>query len=243
MKVKIINPNTSQSMTETIRKTAEKYARPETDIVAVSPKRGPESIECYYDETLAGPGILEEVRLGMRDGYEGYVIACFGDPALFAAKEVADSPVIGIAEASMNMATVLGYKFSILTVLRSAIPVMEDMVKRYGLISRCASIRSIDIPVLEIGKNIEKVKEALVEAGRRAIEEDRAEVLLLGCAGMTDLDHYLEERLHVPVIDGVVAAIKLLEAIHEYGKKTSKALMFRPPRKKRIDGFEEILQL
>ena len=242
MKVKVINPNTSASMTEAIGKVAEKYARSGTEIVAVSPKRGPESIECYYDETLAGPGILEEIRRGMREGYDGYIIACFGDPALFAAKQVTDVPVIGIAEAAMNMATILGYKFSILTVLKSAIPVMEDMVKRYGLSSRCASIRSIDIPVLEIEKRMEDVKEALVGIGKRAIEEDLAEVLLLGCAGMADLDHFLEERLHVPVIDGVVAAVKLLEAVHEYGKNISKALMFQPPRKKKIVGFEEIFQ-
>ena len=243
MRIKIINPNTSASMTEAIGKAAKKYARPGTAIFAVSPKRGPESIESYYDETLAGPGILEEIRLGIQEGFDGYIIACFGDPALFAAREVAEAPVIGIGEASMNIATMLGYKFSILAVLKNAIPIMEDMVNRYGQSSRCASIRSIDIPVLEIEKNPERVKEALVEEGKKAIEEDRAEVLLLGCAGMADLDTYVEERLHVPVIDGVVAAVKLLEAVGEYGKKTSKALMFQHPRRKKILGFDEALQL
>jgi len=230
-------------MTEAIGKVAKKYAQPGTAIFAVSPKRGPESIESYYDETLAGPGILEEIRLGIQEGFDGYIIACFGDPALFAAREVAEAPVIGIGEASMNIATMLGYKFSILAVLKNAIPIMEDMVNRYGQSSRCASIRSIDIPVLEIEKNPERVKEALVEEGKKAIEEDRAEVLLLGCAGMADLDTYVEERLHVPVIDGVVAAVKLLEAVGEYGKKTSKALMFQHPRRKKILGFDEALQL
>ena len=243
MRIKIINPNTSASMTEAIGRVAKKYARPGTAIFAVSPKRGPESIESYYDETLAGPGILEEIRLGIQEGFDGYIIACFGDPALFAAREVAEAPVIGIGEASMNIATMLGYKFSILAVLKNAIPIMEDMVNRYGQSSRCASIRSIDIPVLEIEKNPERVKEALVEEGKKAIEEDRAEVLLLGCAGMADLDTYVEERLHVPVIDGVVAAVKLLEAVGEYGKKTSKALMFQHPRRKKILGFDEALQL
>lgn len=242
MKIKVINPNTTWSMTHLIEEATKKYARSDSEIVAVSPERGPVSIEGHYDEALAMPGVLEEIRKGMRDGYDGFVIACFGDPSLYAAREAAEVPVIGIAEAAMLMACMLGHKFSILTVLDRVIPKVEELIKRYGLSERCASIRATRIGVLDIEKDIERAKNALLKEGKKALEEDGAEVLLLGCAGMADLDKELEEELGVPVIDGVVAAVKFLEAIHDYGKKTSKIRAFRRPEKKLLKGYPDLVQ-
>lgn len=229
-------------MTREIEKAAKKYARPDTEIIAVSPKSGPESIESMYDEALAQRGVLEEVKYGLKEEIDGFVIACFGDPALYAAREVSDVPVVGIAEAAMLMACMLGNKFSIITVLKRTVPIMEEVVQKYGLKDRCASIRATDLSVLELEENIERTKELLLKDGRKAVEEDGAEVLLLGCAGMSGLDTQLEKALGVPVIDGTVAAVKFLEGIHDYGKKTSKILAFKPPEKKKIKGYPSILQ-
>lgn len=229
-------------MTREIEKAAKKYARPDTEIIAVSPKSGPESIESMYDEALAQRGVLEEVKYGLKEEFDGFVIACFGDPALYAAREVSDVPVVGIAEAAMLMACMLGNKFSIITVLKRTVPIMEEVVQKYGLKDRCASIRATDMSVLELEENIERTKELLLKDGRKAVEEDGAEVLLLGCAGMSGLDTQLEKALGVPVIDGTVAAVKFLEGIHDYGKKTSKTLAFKPPEKKKIKGYPSILQ-
>lgn len=242
MKIKIINPNTTWNMTLEIEKAAKQFARPDTEITAVSPESGPVSIESMYDEALAQPGVLEEIKKGLKDGFDGFILACFGDPALYAAREVSDIPVIGIAEAAMLMACMLGNKFSILTVLKRIIPMMEEVVMKYGLKSRCASVRATDLSVLELEEDIDKTKKILLEEGRKAINEDGAEVLLLGCAGMAGLDTELEKELGVPVIDGTVAAVKFLEGMYDYGKKTSKVLTFKPPEKKLIKGYPKILQ-
>ena len=107
MRVYVINPNTSESVTEHIRRELEKIKRPDTELKVVSPEHGPVSIESAYDETLAGPPTLERVRQANEEGYDVIVLACFSDPALDAAKEISDIPVIGIEEATMHMAATL----------------------------------------------------------------------------------------------------------------------------------------
>ena len=102
MRIKVINPNTTASMTAVIEAAARAAASPGTEILAVSSPSGPVSIEGHYDEAVSVIGLLEEVRAGELQGCDGYVIACFGDPGLLAAREVARGPVLGIAEASMH---------------------------------------------------------------------------------------------------------------------------------------------
>ncbi len=238
MRVKIINPNTTESMTRAIWEKAARYARPGTEVVAVNPRIGPASIESYYDEALASVGVLEEVAAGEAEGFDGYIIACYGDPGLFAAREVAAGPVVGIGEASMLMACTLGYRFSIITILDRFIAPVDEMVRRYGLAERCASVRVINTPVLDIERGGETITRLMIEEGRRALREDRAEVLLLGCAGMAGLEEAMEAELGAPVIDGIVAALKMVEGLVEYGKKTSKILTFRRPERKVVKGFQ-----
>ncbi len=120
MKIKLINPNTTQRMTEAMGRCAREVANAGTAVVAVSPTMGPPSIESHYDDALAVPGLLAEIAAGERDGFDGYVIACFGDPGLYAAREIARGPVIGIAEAAMHAASVLAPGFSVVTTLSRA---------------------------------------------------------------------------------------------------------------------------
>lgn len=243
MKIKIINPNTCLDMTKSIEAMAKKCARQGTEIVAVSPERGPISIEDYYDETLAAVGVIEEVKKGLAEDFDGYIIACFGDPGLYPSRELSDAPVIGIAEASLFMACMLGHKFSIISILKRFKAAMEELVRKYGLESRCASVRCSDLTVLECEKDRGKTKQALLKAGKQAVEMDGAEVLCLGCAGMVGFDEELEKELGVPVIDPVVAAVKIIEGIIDCGKKTSKIMTFRPPEPKEIIGYPKTLQL
>ena len=243
MKIKIINPNTFQDMTRSIGEAAKKYARSGTEVVTVSPKRGPISIEDHYDEALAAVGVMEEVKKGEEEGFDGYIVACFGDPGLYACREITEKPVVGIAEAALFMACMLGYRFSILSVLSRIEALMHDLVRKYGIESRCASVRCTDIPVCDFEKFKDTAKEVLLQVGKQAVEEDRAEVLCLGCAGMVGLDEELEKELKVPVIDPVVAALKFIEGIVDYGKKTSKIMSFKFPEKKEIIGFSKTLEL
>jgi allantoin racemase len=243
MKIKIINPNTFLDMTRSIGEAADRYAKPDTQVVTVSPERGPLSIEDHYDEALAAVGVMEEVKKGEKEGFDGYVVACFGDPGLYACREITEKPVVGIAEAALFMACMLGHRFSILSVLSRIEALMHDLLKKYGVESRCVSVRCTDIPVCDFERLKDTAKKVLLQVGKQAVEEDGAEVLCLGCAGMAGLDEELEKELKVPVIDPVVAALKFVEGLVEYGKKTSKTKSFKFPEKKEIKGFPDTLKL
>lgn len=244
MKIKIINPNTTQSMTDSIDHIAVRYADPETEIIAVSPKTGPDSIECYVDEYLAVPGVIQEVIKGDRlEGADAFIIACFGDPGLSAAREVTDKPVLGICESAITMAKFIAPYFSVVSVLDRSRKVTEDAVKAYGAESFCRSIRTTGLSVLEFGRDPEKGLAALTQQSKKAVEEDGAECVLLGCAGFVDFVDALRNELGVPVLDGVMPAVKFAEALVKMGTKTSKANTWKAPEPKCFNGFGGIVDL
>jgi allantoin racemase len=218
MKILVINPNTTMSMTEAIGEACRKAAQPTTEITAVSPQRGPRSIEGYVEDYVAAVATLETIAEN-RGRYDAFVIACFGDPGLHAARELVEEPVIGIAEAAMHMSCLVAHKFSIVSVIHRIKPMLEDMVKAAGMTERCASIRTTELAVLDIEKDYDKAQEMLIDESRRAMEEDGAEAICLGCAGMGPLDK-------------CGCAVKMAEACFDYGIKTSKFKAFRAPEPK-----------
>src|SRR5262245_55025721 len=239
MKLQVINPNTSQAMTESIGAAARSVARVGTDIVSVCPTFGPASIESYYDEYLCVPGVLDEIRKGEADNADAYIIACYGDPGLSAAREVTTKPVISIAEASLYIASILAARFSIVTVVPRVQTMLEEMVARYGFRDRMVSIRTTPLYVLDVEKDPARVLRMLHAEARKAKDEDDAEAILLGCAGFAQFAQELEEELNIPVLDGVVCAVKIAEAIVELGKTTSKHKTYRPPEGKAFSGMFE----
>ncbi len=241
MRILLINPNTSESFTQKVQTIAEQFANPNTQVLAVNPSSGPRSIESIYDELLSSPGTLE-TALGHLDDYDAFVIACYSDhPSVYALREITDKPVLGIAEASMFVACMLGYKFSVVTTNREWEPLLWDAVRHYGLGERCASVRSTGMPVLALeSASPEETYQMILDAGRQALDQDGAEVICLGCAGMTGLDKALEKELGVPVVDGVVAALKLLEGMVGYGLRTSKRLAYSPPGYKELVGLPAV---
>ena len=239
MKIKVINPNTTQAMTDSIGEAARSVARDGTEIVAVSPDFGPESIESYYDEYVAATGVLDEVRKGEAEGVDAYVIACYGDPGLHAAREMTDKPVIGIAEASLYMASMLAGRFAIVTVIPRIHMMLEEMVRGYGMSEKCPDIYCTPLYVLDIEKDPVCSIEKLRDEVRRAVKEGGAEAVCLGCAGFAAFAQELEDELGVPVLDGVVCATKQAEVMVELGKKTSKLMTYRPPEKKHFTGMFE----
>lgn len=208
------------------------YARPGTEITVVSLERGPASIESMYDEYVSAPWTLEKVKLAEQEGYDAVIIDCMGDPALHGARELVDIPVIGPAEASMAMACVIGHRFSVVTVLQSVVPIFHNMVAAYGFKDRFASIRFIDIPVLKLDRE-DEVKEGLAAESRKAIAEDGADLIILGCTGMIGMAKGLEKKLGVPVIDPTAAALKMAESMVDLGYSHSKLTYPKPPDKVR----------
>ncbi len=237
MRIKVINPNTTASMTAKIGACARAVAAAGTEIVAVNPAMGPASIESHYDEALAVPGLLAEVAAGERDGIDGYVIACFGDPGLLAARELARGPVVGIAEAAMHAASFLGGRFSVVTTLARTIGIAEHLAEAYGMARFCARVRACELPVLELERPGSAARERIVAECRAAIDEDGAEVIVLGCAGMTDLCAHIGAVLGVPVVDGVAAATLQVQSLVRQGLCTSKRGALARPLPKPYAGL------
>jgi allantoin racemase len=264
MRIKVINPNTSLAMTDLIGRCAREVAAPSTHIDAVSPSMGPASIESHYDEALAVPGILAEIAADERSrtsresgtsavrgesgasdvsggsgasresrmsGVDGYVIACFGDPGLFAARELASGPVVGIAEAAMHAATLVGRSFSIVTSLSRTTGRAWDLARQYGFDVACRGVHACDLPVLSMETSFDEVAALCATA----LETDGSDSIVLGCAGMAPFARKLS--LGVPVIDGVTAAVKLVESLVCLGLRTSTRDEFAPPPPKPYTGL------
>lgn len=222
MRIQVINPNTCLEMTQSIAESAIKVAADSTEIIAVSPSQGVASIEGHYDEAIASFHLLELVKQGQSQHVDGHIIACFGDPALDAARELTDAPVIGIAEAAFHMATLIATKFSIVTTLKRTKIIAEHLLHQYGYSHKCEKIHCIDLPVLDLEKNEKETYDKLLETCLRAKENDGIGAIVLGCGGMSKHVESISKQLNIPVIDGVTAAVKLLEALHGLGLRTSK---------------------
>ena len=223
MKIKVINPNTTASMTQKIGTAAKAVASPGTEIIACNPTMGPVSIEGHYDEAISVVGLLEEIRQGEAIGVDGYVIACFGDPGLLAARELARGPVLGIAEAAMHAASFVATGFSIVTTLKRTRVIARQLVENYGMSHFCRNIRAIDLPVLELEIEGSLARKAIIQECQSALAEDGCGAIVLGCGGMTDLSAEISREIGIPVVDGVTAAVKFVEALVSLGLNTSKA--------------------
>lgn len=235
MLIKVVNPNTSARMTRAIAASAQTVVAPATTVVAATPAMGPASIESHYDEVLSVPGLLAEIAAGEREGADGYVVACFGDPGLDAARELAAGPVVGIAEAAMRTAAYLGRGFSVVTTLRRTRGRAWDLAERYGVLRFCRGVHACGIPVLDLDGDAGTLA-TLVAACRSAVEQDDSDAIVLGCAGMTDLCARLSVALGVPVVDGVQAATLTVQSLVRMGLRTGSRGEFAPPPPKAYSG-------
>jgi len=227
MRILIVNPNTTASMTDKIALAARRVVAADTEIVAATSKHGPVSIEGYYDEALCLPGLLHEIR-SAKD-FDAVAIACFDDTGLDAARCLTDRPVIGIGEAGYKTAAMLSNRFSVITTLPRSVPALEHNIERYGLERQCARVRACDVPVLALESEAEPALAKIKTEIERAIEQDQAEAIVLGCAGMTDLAHDLSVTYEMPVLDGVVCAVAMCESMARLGLRTSRRGGYAPP--------------
>ncbi|MEH6686539.1 MAG: aspartate/glutamate racemase family protein [Halopseudomonas sabulinigri] len=222
MHIRVINPNTTHAMTATIESAAKAIASPGTRITATQPSSGPVSIESHFDEAVSALGVIEEVLAGEREGTDAYIIACFGDPGLYAARELTRAPVIGIAEAAFHIASLISTRFSVVTTLPRTAIIAEHLLDNYGFSHTCRRVRAADIPVLELEDNPDRALELIIEECLRAKREDNIGAIVLGCGGMADLTPQISDAVGLPIVEGVTAAIKLAEAVVGLGLGTSK---------------------
>ncbi|MFQ6328558.1 aspartate/glutamate racemase family protein [Nocardia sp. CWNU-33] len=236
MRIRVVNPNTTRAMTETIERCAKAVAGSGTWLDAVTSEMGPASIESHYDEALSIPGLLAAIQRGEQEGIDGYVIACFGDPGLDAARELAGGPVIGIAEAAMHAASHLGRGFSVVTTLNRTIGRAEELAQRYGMQRFCRGVHACEIPVLALETD-PQARKIVTEACREAVEADGSDAIVLGCAGMADLCEHIRDEIRVPVVDGVAAATLTVQSLLTLGVRKSGRGEFAAPPTKTYSGL------
>ena len=186
MRLLVVNPNTSASMTTRIRAAARAAAGVGTEIVAVNPSSGPVSIEGYFDEAFAVPGMIEEILTGEAAGAQAFVIACFDDTGLEAARCAASGPVIGIGEAAFHLAALIAHRFSVVTTLSRSIAPIETNLMKYGRPRPALrpGVRACEVPVLALDDPASGARGKLSAEIERAKSEEGAEAIVLGCAGM-----------------------------------------------------------
>ncbi|WP_448231680.1 aspartate/glutamate racemase family protein [Microbacterium lacticum] len=231
MRITLINPNTSRAMTAKIAAAAREAAGPDVVIDAVCPETGAAAIESHVDEVLAAAAVVDLVQQDQQaGGSDAYVIACFGDPGLDAARELVDVPVIGIAEAAMHAATLAGRTFAVVTTLSRTLGRARDLVARYGMRDAAVWLTAAEIPVLELEDTGSEAAASIARLCHEAVRRE-ADVIVLGCAGMADLCRMLAATAGVPVVDGVASAVGLATAMVRMGLKTSKRSEYAsPPR-------------
>jgi allantoin racemase len=226
----VVNPNTSLEMTHTIDASASAAGRAiEVEVETIGPEHGPESIEGRFDEIVSAYWTLDCV-MQVIDRYDGVVVACYGPhPVIEGIREASTVPTMGIMEASILYALPLGSRFSIVTTSPRWVPLLEEGVALLGVQARCASVRSSGLAVLDLDRLPHaEVCARLAAEAVRAVEDDEAEVILLGCAGMAGLQESVAAAAGVPVVDAVWAGVVMTGALARAGARTSQRNRYRP---------------
>ena len=241
VKIRVIAPVVATPLVAVVFEQYLAAARSDTEMSLATLDKGPPSIECRYDEALAVPDVVAKIVQAEQDGMDAVIVDCMGDPGVEAAREMVSIPVIGPAETSMHVASMLGHRFSVVTVVDSLIPAFDHHALKTGLTRQLASVRTVNIPVLELDDHV-RLLDALVDQSVRAIREDGAHVIIFGCTGMAGMARGVQEGLKregisdVPVIDPTTLSVKVAEALVDIGLAHSKRT-YPPPPEKKIIGY------
>lgn len=242
IKVRVVTPITTEGFRGAAEAAA--MASPGVSVDFAQIEVGPASIECTYELTLAAPATVARIVEAERDGVDAVVIDCMGDPGLWAARERVTIPVLGPMQTSMNVAAMLGYRFSVITILPRIRPMAAEQAAIYGLAGKLASVRAINIPVLELERDMAATRRALVEEAARAVREDHADAIIFGCTGLFGCagavrDGMLAHGIDVPVIDPVPTTVATAAALVRARLSHSKTAFPLPPEKF-VQGYMHI---
>ncbi|QXW04964.1 MULTISPECIES: aspartate/glutamate racemase family protein [Rhodococcus] len=235
MRIVVMNCNTSSSMTATIAAGARKAARIGTEIIAEQPDWGPVSAEGWYDSFITAAAVLD--RFGsLATPFDAAVMAGFGEHGREGVRELLDVPVVDITEAAAHLAMLLGHRYAVVTTLPRSVGQIEDSLRSAGLLGRCAAVVATNLGVLELEGDPGATADAFISAARQAISVG-AEAIVLGCAGMSGIEESITRTLHVPVVDGVGAAVAMAEDLVNLGLATSKVNSYAAPLLKDRPGW------
>ncbi len=212
MRITVINPNSTASMTDKAVAAA-RNAAPGAEVTGVTCHLSPPAIQGPEDDATCRPFVLAEVTKAAAQGAQAIAIACFDDPALDEARASVSIPVIGIGEAGFHGAMLLGGRFSVVTTLPVAIPIIEENLTHYGLATACVRVRAAGVAVLDLEDASTGAHRRVSAEIARAKAEDGVGAVVLGCAGMADLAARMEAEHGLKVIDGVGAAAAFAAAL------------------------------
>jgi len=235
-KILVINPVADSRWNKTDGDYLKKIARKDTVIEVVNIEKGTKTIESFYDEAFALPGILKIVR-EIKNQYDGIMINCFADPGLNPAREVCDIPVVGPGESAIILASMLGHNFSIISVKKNLIPMFEMKLVSLGLSKRLSSVEYIDMPVSKLEDDFNKTEEAIIKAINSTIKQNNTEVAILGCTGMLSLYNEVVKRVNIPVVEPAATALKTLEILIDLRISHSKTGLYITPEVGKIIGY------
>ena len=228
MKILVLNPNSDEGMAAKIQASARRFAGDRFQVDCLCAPGGPAFLETYLDIQRSAAGMMQLFQEN-QENYDGFLVACGYDPNLDLLKELTNKPVVGTAEASMKMATMLWHRFSMLCTDVHSIPIKEELALHYGVERQVASVRVAQLPHCS-GEEDDippELVDAYVNACRCAAKEDGAEVVVLSCAGFAGLDRLLTQRVGFPVLDGVTCGLILLEGMVRSGISISQARRFQ----------------
>lgn len=242
IKIQIITPHVTPRPHKL--KEVESVAKANSDVEfsQTNIAEGPSSVEGSFDEGLAGPGVVAACIAAENAGVNAVMIDCMGDPGLDAAREAVTIPVLGPGETTMHVAATLGHKFSVVTILDRVRPLLERNARAYGVHDKLASVRAVGIPVLEIEKSQDKLLEALTAESIKAVTEDHAEVIVLGCTGFMGVGDVLQAALKdaglpVPVLNPIQTTVSYAIMLARLGLRHSKVAWPSPDLEKGIKGY------
>jgi allantoin racemase len=240
MRVLLINPNITDSVSDLIRAEAKRSASPGTEIEVLTAPFGVAYIETRF-EALVGAYATAQVAAEQCDQADAIVVAAFGDPGLTGLRELLPVPVTGMTEAALASAHLLGHRFSIIAISQRIQAWYREVVESYGFGDRLASIRALDRPISAIGGVQEEHAQALKDLAERAVAEDGAEVLILAGAPLAGLARSLQGQLPVPVVDGVSSAVRHAETLVALKPGRARRGSFAMPPAKPNRGLPEAI--
>ena len=240
MKILLLNPNTTAEVTELLYAAGQRAASPGTELVPMTAKRGVPYIATRAEAQIGG-AIALEMLAEAGPGFDAAIIAAFGDPGLFGARELFSFPIVGLAEAAMLTACMVGQRFSIVTFSRVLAPWYWECVAMHGLEARCSGIRTLDESFQSISNVQVEKEESLIRIANKAVDEDGADVVILSGAPLAGLADKVKNRISVPVIDPVAAAVRQAETLAVLKPRKAVEGTFRRPGPKPTKGLAEPL--
>lgn len=233
MKILFIRPIITSRADYLEENIIKEFAFPEVQVIARHLEYGPESIENEYDLVYSAPFVVKEAIKGEQEGFDGIISYCFANPGVDACREAVRIPVLGSGEAAMSLASAIGRKISIVTILPNIVPMLRKQNMEYSISGKLVSIRNANIPVTGIGDGSDEILEKLFRESIKCVVEDGADVIVLGCTGFAGFAEKISSKLSekgyiVPVIDPAAASLKMIEALVACNVKNSNISYMKP---------------